>query len=131
MKRFTVQDSIDALIRDGRVSYHNTNGVQGSEKTEANKLARGQEVALFLHMSMPGGPASASQMHQRLIQRSAINPAIPLGSIRRAMSNLYGWNYVTKLNKMVPGKYGKREHLYEINFHSTKFIRDGTLHNPN
>ena len=103
---------LDRLRSEYRQSSHNTNGLKRSELAIQEGKFMAQQVAVYSLMLSAKRAHPASAIHERLLDTGGIKPNTPLTSIRRALSNLCEWGYMTMLPEQVRGIYGKPEALY-------------------
>lgn len=92
-------------------SYFQTTEKTVSELITAEKKAKRQED-IALEIFKKNSPLSPSQALKIWCKG---NKAIPLTSLRRALSNLTRDGLLVKTNILVDGMYGEREHLWKIN----------------
>lgn len=88
-------------------SHYNTTGENGQLLMDFNAKAERQEDAILRHMKRQKmcGP---SQMWR------LVSGVWPIGSIRRAMTNLSKEGHLTKTNDKIEGLYGRPEHVWKI-----------------
>lgn len=92
-------------------AFYNTAGETGEALADATDSAAGQE-AVVLKLMKDGTARSASQVYRALNDRRMITGAVPITSIRRAMTNLMKRGSLEKLSEKRLGPYGRNEHKY-------------------
>jgi len=99
----------NAINRLNKV-YFNTTSQRGTVLDEHKLKAKSQTkqvLEIFREMNIPMAP------HQ-VWQQMPYNYLIPVTSVRRSMTCLTPV-YLTKLDDMVPGQYGRPVHLWNLN----------------
>ena len=90
------------------MSYYNTTEETGSELAESHAKAKTQEKKILLCFHDQGNPLRASVICEML------NDAYPITSIRRALTDMTNQGDLEKTDKKVMGRYGKREHQWQL-----------------
>lgn len=102
---------VPSSLHLGPPAFYNTAGETGEALTGATDSAAGQE-AVVLKLMKDGTARSASQVYRALNDRRMITGAVPITSIRRAMTNLMKRGILEKLDEKRLGPYGRNEHKY-------------------
>ena len=97
-------------------TIYNTNNMVGQELTEMSHSAKAQETAVIKFFTdRVADKAGASTIWNVLKITKRIDQAVPLTSIRRAVSTLTKQGKLVKTDDMSVGVYGKREYMYSLN----------------
>lgn len=91
--------------------FYNTIGLEGKALTEAQEKALTQEQRILRWFMRQGeeyacGPSVVHEM--------CFDFAIPLTSVRRALTTLVGRDDLVKLGATITGTYGMPEHLWTV-----------------
>ena len=86
--------------------YYNTNKMKGEGLTDAREKAMTQEELIFA-LFVSYRILTPSQIH-------SIFSRWPLTSIRRAITDLTSAGKLVKTDRMLPGEYGKPEHVWAV-----------------
>jgi hypothetical protein len=89
--------------------YYNTNSLKNQQLIDAIEKNANQEVIIECIFKSENRALTASQTWELFP-----NKAVPLTSIRRAITNLCSKNVLFKVDKMIIGLYGKPEHFYSL-----------------
>ena len=90
------------------MTFYNTIEETGSELAESHAKAKTQEKKILLCFHDQGNPLSASVFCEM------VNDAYPITSIRRALTDMTNQGDLEKTDKKVMGRYGKREHQWQL-----------------
>ena len=88
--------------------FYNTINEVSSSLVTSHKNARTQQTIILKCFKQAQEPLSPSMVH------FLTKLKCPITSIRRAMSDLSKDGKLVKLDQFTIGKFGKREHLWEV-----------------
>lgn len=88
--------------------YYNTTREKGSRLKSSHIRTRTQEEKIYSFFLTFGEPLSPSM----ILDKMSFNG--PITSVRRALTNLTNEGKLTKLDELVMGSYGKKEHLWRL-----------------
>ena len=86
--------------------YYNTTSEKGNHLKTSHTRTRTQEEKIYSFFLTFGQPLSPSMILDKM------NLKCPITSVRRALTDLTSKGKLIKLNKLVMGSYGKKEHLW-------------------
>ena len=88
--------------------YYNTTSEKGSRLKRSRTRTRTQEEKIFSFFLTYGEPLSPSMILDKM------NLKCPITSVRRALTDLTKKGKLTKIDELVMGGYGKKEHLWRL-----------------
>ena len=88
--------------------YYNTTREKGSRLKSSHTRTRTQEEKIYSFFLTFGEPLSPSMILDKMSFQG------PITSVRRALTNLTNEGKLTKLDELVMGSYGKKEHLWRL-----------------
>jgi hypothetical protein len=89
-------------------SYFNTTSLEGHDLDDAEIAARSQEERIQ-HFFRTAGSFLYTPSE---VRREVFAGAVPITSVRRAMTNLEHAGWLGKSSKQRPGPYGRPEHCW-------------------
>jgi hypothetical protein len=96
-------------MTEAPVSYHATVALSRPEREQRNRQARTQDDQVLDWFRMhPSAELSAEDVHAELA------PTWPLGSTRRALSNLKNRGVMERTDHLVEGSQGHSVHCYRL-----------------
>lgn len=98
-------------IFDYRPSFHNTTNLKGRDLEQAEYDAETQETVIMAYFLRNPGPKTACEVWQHF---SNCGRDWPIGSIRRAITNLYKRGTLEKTDIKRLGIYGAMCYCYEL-----------------
>ena len=88
--------------------YYNTTSEKGGHLKTSHTRTRTQEEKIYSFFLTFGQPLSPSMILDKM------NLKCPITSVRRALTDLTSKGKLIKLDKLVMGGYGKKEHLWRL-----------------
>jgi hypothetical protein len=95
------------------MSYFNTTHLEGSQLDMEIVNAKSQVEAIKMIFRKSNHAMSPSEVQRAY--KMMTHKRISINSVRRAMSDLTRQRFLSKLNKLKEGPWGKPEHYWELN----------------